>query len=827
MKKLFLILIVFLLLAGFASAALDDAGMYLSFDDDDLTGSDPDDISGNGYSITNDGATTGATGILLEAFDFDGASDHLDGTLPGFASQSISWWADVDTWTNGDFFFNRNNANGYFCQITGSGSMACYYETSTASGWKGGSVSGITTTGWNHFVLTGTDGDVDLWVNGVQNHLTSSSFTRTATDDVGVIGAHNSGSSGFFDGTMDEMAMYDRVLSSSEISELYNSGSGYNPYSTPAATDNLTISISDAWDSSALTNVSATLLGQTFTNTTGNVIYTNISQNASVITDINLTAQDYFDGTQTSVNLSSNQAFTLFQSQISFNATELYTNNSISNVTFTVSANTDNPKYMSEGSYTVVASHPDYFDKSKDFNVSALDNFTLIVDGMSDTILNITAVEGFGGSSVDNFTVVANNSLFSVSGTTNTTYLELSVLSGYNYTLNWSRSGYISEFETIPVTSSIENYTFTVFRSVSVNFNFFDEETLLSLDNVSFDILGTSFSNSFDTGSGNDLLIEDLPEGIYEIRYSRDNYTDRSYHVIIPHLTSSYANLSLYLIDEDISQLFLRKITDQGNNPLTTYYLEVQRPYPSTDNTSLIYRAVEIASIDNQGDAVFSAIPNTQQYRFRILDENLQLVNTLTPSFLVDSNSEIIGTESTESMEAFNSASSVVSSLTYSNSTTSFIWDYTAPVSIFQACLEVQNVSGVVSSTVETCSTSNTGTISTVIDPSLNTTYYAVAFIYTDANTRFQVDDSEKDFSFGASRNNVAFIGSILYFLLMLLAIGVSFGVSVVPGIMIGVIGTIAFSLSLLGLFTLAAYLGGGLLVLGIIILLLIREGRS
>ena len=66
---------------------------YWTFNDDDLTGSDPDDVTGNGFDGTNNGATTSATGKIEEGFDYDGTNDYVATGYNGTESQgSISVW---------------------------------------------------------------------------------------------------------------------------------------------------------------------------------------------------------------------------------------------------------------------------------------------------------------------------------------------------------------------------------------------------------------------------------------------------------------------------------------------------------------------------------------------------------------------------------------------------------------------------------------------------------------------------------------------------------------------------------------------------------------
>ena len=89
-----------LLLVGFVTATTNDAGRYYSFDDADLSGSNPDDISGYGNDGTNNGATTGATGHINEGFDLDGSSDWVTGSQ--ITNLSVSHDFTVGFWFKAD-----------------------------------------------------------------------------------------------------------------------------------------------------------------------------------------------------------------------------------------------------------------------------------------------------------------------------------------------------------------------------------------------------------------------------------------------------------------------------------------------------------------------------------------------------------------------------------------------------------------------------------------------------------------------------------------------------------------------------------------------------
>jgi len=360
-----------------------------------------------------------------------------------------------------------------------------------------------------------------------------------------------------------------------------------------------------------------------------------------------------------------------------------------------------------------------------------------------------------------------------------------------------------------------------------VQFNFLDEETLLPVINVTFDVFSTVFSNTFTTGAGNDFFLTNLPEGDYQIRYNIENgsRTKRSYFLRIPHTTSSQVNITMLSILSSEATLFLRRVVDQGSIPLENSLLEIQRPYPSDDNTTFIFRTVEITNIDSQGDAVFSAIANTQAYRFRVLT-NFQIVSTKAPTFLVDVSSEIIAEEDISPMTGFTNSQNIsFIPIIYQNSTQFFVFDYIANVPLDLICLNLNSVFGITSTSTSTCSSSSSGTLALSAPNTFNGTYTATA-TYSIDDELFILDVDVQNFARDRLQENnpFAFTGALLYLLTLILAGSLGFFVNPTVAVVYAIATTAAFGLGFLGLFTYELISLGGLLVVGIIILFLLKK---
>jgi len=186
----------------------------------------------NGNNGTNQGATRGVEGIIDNAFYFNNAeSDEVDGIT------------DIMNWMD-------NFTLSYWYKTSGSGDFVAF-STNVQSG-TGVKIEDTSTSNdnqWHHFVAVHIGHGADnftVYVDGVEKAsgiygdyvgcLNSGVFSGKAgivprggcsTGDGDIHLGRISGLPGqFFLGRLDEIGIWNRTLSSSEISDLYNSGSG-------------------------------------------------------------------------------------------------------------------------------------------------------------------------------------------------------------------------------------------------------------------------------------------------------------------------------------------------------------------------------------------------------------------------------------------------------------------------------------------------------------------------------------------------------------------------------------------------------------------------
>jgi hypothetical protein len=163
----------------------------------------------NGTAINQ--ASPNSTGKIRGAYQFDGSADRISLTTLSLATNlSASFWVkwfdspdDVLIGRNGDYIAYLDSSTIYFASNQGFVSVAH---------------GGITSNTWYHFAVTrdANTGQVTFYKNGTS----LGTANRNGTVTVSSIGAYETGDFSL-NGLMDEVAIWNRTLTSSEISGIY------------------------------------------------------------------------------------------------------------------------------------------------------------------------------------------------------------------------------------------------------------------------------------------------------------------------------------------------------------------------------------------------------------------------------------------------------------------------------------------------------------------------------------------------------------------------------------------------------------------------------
>jgi hypothetical protein len=181
------------------------------------------------YHLSNTAPVGGATRDSDTAIDLDGVDDYVSTTYNPFVNgtaRSFEGWAKRDTTTTHDmvfsgaglraptFYLPQGTTNAKFWPDAGVGSSVTW--------------TGIPTGEWFHWVVVFDEPNntVELYINGVSKG--SQTMTTPYSSSTGNFAIGYNTVDNPFDGSLDDVAVYNRALTSTEVGQLYNSISQLN-----------------------------------------------------------------------------------------------------------------------------------------------------------------------------------------------------------------------------------------------------------------------------------------------------------------------------------------------------------------------------------------------------------------------------------------------------------------------------------------------------------------------------------------------------------------------------------------------------------------------
>ncbi len=779
-KLLLLVAVLTILLSTFVSAQVDlDDGLVIYWNFEQTSGAledihnDSDSQADTVADKTNTGIVNGKNAWQLELGDseFINISGANLAAMPANTDWSLSMWLNPESqaaniglvWIGtpgGEPKTNLNFGDGSInIRNTGLNGMNCIGPA-------------IPTAQWTHllFVTNDSGSDCTIYVNGVPAALDETGDSDLSTDTI-LIGKRGFGSAFFYDGLIDDIAIWDRALDQADVLELNNSGNqaectGDPCQFVPAALDpvisELIVTVTDRYSAVALTNFTVTVSNSTisFTNNTvtGEVRFSNVT-NLSTYT-VNITSNDsggYFDlnNTLIFVNLTTTYVAEMFQAYVIFNATQLYTSIAINglNVSAELQNNqsTDNlvVLFLNQSTFDINASANGQFNESITVTTTPLLNLTVTLT-FSDSRFNITAFNSINNATITTgytLNVSPGNGSASTTSitrsTTNENVTELPLLKGYNFTLTatFTDGNTVTTSRVLVVSDSTG--LFSIFSTVlhTVNIQFFDEETNLpfqssGVNNVSvtLEFIGPTVRNL--TTLNGSLFVANLTPGDYEIRYESALFTKRSFFFRLP--AGGSDDIDLYLLNSTLDTLIVITIVDGNDDPLNATILRVQRFYASEN----AFKTVEMSRANFNGEAPITIVQNTQEYRFIVLD--------VTGTSIIFSSTETKITGTTLKIRVkfgasvFDSAvgmSNVLTTMTHvesgnqSNFTFTFVDTSGFAIS---GCLDVFKLDFRGKSTLcQVCSSTSTGTLECSVDSSTELT--AVGTVNNSAGQKVPV----------------------------------------------------------------------------------------
>lgn len=199
-----------------------------------------DDTSGNGNNGTVNGATLVTGKVGSQAYQFDGSNDYI--TAPSASSLqiagdiSISAWIKVDSYSQYESIIQYSNsgeseANNHLYNVTwanAGGDIRLFWEYGGGSNVITDFNTNLNTGQWYHIVVVrdASEKQARLYVDGTlfDSKTYSNNPTGGTTSQLWI--GTDGGSGGYFDGTIDEVAIWSRAISDSEVADIYAAQEG-------------------------------------------------------------------------------------------------------------------------------------------------------------------------------------------------------------------------------------------------------------------------------------------------------------------------------------------------------------------------------------------------------------------------------------------------------------------------------------------------------------------------------------------------------------------------------------------------------------------------
>jgi hypothetical protein len=229
--KLKLLIILFLSISTTSFAGLND-GLLAWYRFDDGSGTNAKDSSGQGHSGTLVNSPSWIIGPRLKALQFDGSTNYVStnytfSSLLASTTKSISAWVKPGVGSSGCVIqiIKEYGSNGFGISTSSSKFVVIYRR----SGDNYGALSSNslwTSNNWYFVTIVQNGTFIGIYINGILDNSSNDGVSSTSSSVNALIGAFNLNPpiQSYFLGSIDDVRIYNRSLSSSEISDLYKAG---------------------------------------------------------------------------------------------------------------------------------------------------------------------------------------------------------------------------------------------------------------------------------------------------------------------------------------------------------------------------------------------------------------------------------------------------------------------------------------------------------------------------------------------------------------------------------------------------------------------------
>ena len=187
------------------------------------------DRSGNArHGYLHNGATSSAKviGKKGQALNFDGTNDFVQvNSAPNLTGEhSVAFWMNPESFADYNQMIDSqvtadNQNDQYDAFLTSAGNVQVWHTSACTS------VSSVSLNTWTHVVITYDSGnDVRIYLNGTLNQTCFDRLKEPLGATTLLRFGSRSASVFPYDGSLDEIRLYNRALTATEVSQIYNVG---------------------------------------------------------------------------------------------------------------------------------------------------------------------------------------------------------------------------------------------------------------------------------------------------------------------------------------------------------------------------------------------------------------------------------------------------------------------------------------------------------------------------------------------------------------------------------------------------------------------------
>lgn len=589
---------------------------YYSLDTGNSTET-PDDYSGNNATVS--GSTFNVSGGKINGGYYNwGNNQYLD--LPiladGLSDFSLSLWFYANDLSANDAIFDINTTGGLnqmYGRLQTDGTINIQWKTS-------GGVSEYTTSEtygagtWHLYTMTYNGSNFILYINGTETTINESKTgtidTAGATIEIGQITQY----SNYLIGRVDEIGVWNRTLNSSEVLQLYNSGTGYNPIGfsvdldTPTDSYTLGGNRTDFSCSGSISDPDKQFVNVTLYiwNSTGSIF----SQNTTTISgstfdeswEIGAFNVDTYEWNCLAYDNSSSSTFS------DANFTINSTNSAINSVSYTTTVTE-----LSTNVFTL--------------NLSSKNTPSAIVtyNGTNDT----SSCTATGNDFICTNSIIAP--ILSNPPSENVSFF---------YNINDTITSYTSDIYNQTITQLVFGLCNDTLNQTALNFTLKDEINKSQI-NGTIDATFIYWPNGSDPTDGyNNISLQSSDLSLHQfcispagaslelnssVQFTAGGYVKRTYYTDSLIVSNVSQNIDLYLANDTALEHQI-SLLDTDDEPIKDALIQVQRYYRDTGIAS----TVEILKTDSSGRDIAHFLMTGEEYQLIVIKDSV-IIHTGTP----------------------------------------------------------------------------------------------------------------------------------------------------------------------------------------------------